>query len=85
MVFQIIVYTYKNAAVQRAGDHYSAFGIRYNKKTKRLYGSRGGGGGIKLVLYAGQRRQPETGLSSSSSGVIIITVHFMIIMITESK
>lgn len=51
MVSQIIVYTYKNAAVQRAGDHYSAFGIRYNKKTKRLYGSRGGGGGIENWYY----------------------------------
>lgn len=50
-ISQIFVYTYRNGFVQRVGEDYSAFGITYNKKTKRLYGSRGGGGGIENWYY----------------------------------
>lgn len=50
-VFDMLVYTYKNGKVVYAGRNHSMFGITYNSKTKKLQGSRGGGGSIENWYY----------------------------------
>lgn len=55
-VFSVYVYTYKNGKVVDCINNdyqpdYSALGFTYNKSTKRMYGSRGGGGSIENWYY----------------------------------
>ncbi len=54
-IYSFDVYTYKNGKVVQCNTgysfEYSPFGLQYNKSTKRIYGSRGGGGSIENWYY----------------------------------
>ena len=53
-VYNIGIYTYKNGSVASCNDYqseYSMFGFSNNKITKRLHGSRGGGGSEEQWYY----------------------------------
>lgn len=53
-VYSIGVYTYKGGRVVNCNNYeydYSMFGFSYNSKTKKMYGSRGGGGGVEKWQY----------------------------------
>ena len=54
-VSEMLVYTYKNGKVVSCNKDYmpdySMFGFTVNTKTKRVYGSRGGGGSIEKWYY----------------------------------
>lgn len=54
-IFSFDVYTYKKGKVVQCNQgwsfEYSPFGLMYNKSTKRIHGSRGGGGSIENWYY----------------------------------
>ncbi len=44
---RLFIYTYQKGRVQQAGQDYTAFGHRYNTKTKRIHGLWGGAGSVE--------------------------------------